>query len=106
MDSASGSGVFTSGMVSFTFLPLDLVAPPDRAAEIYAMGQAILQRMIDSGDPPGWIEQTKILVERLEPGGSRRSPGCEIISYPGFIPGGQPSMFSLSDTPSCIFTFT
>ncbi|KAF7795257.1 hypothetical protein EIP86_006408 [Pleurotus ostreatoroseus] len=88
---ALGSGVFNSGMVSFTFLPLDMVAPPDRAAEIYAMGQDILQRMIDTGAPPSWIEQTRILVDRLKPGGTKRSPGCEIISYPGFLPGGQPN---------------
>ncbi|KAJ3556844.1 hypothetical protein NM688_g1797 [Phlebia brevispora] len=87
----SNTGVFTTGLVSFVFLPLDKITSPERAAEIYAMGQNILRRMIENGAPRAHIEQTEILLERLKPGGSRRSPGCEIINFPGFIPGGIPN---------------
>ncbi|KAJ3556843.1 hypothetical protein NM688_g1798 [Phlebia brevispora] len=88
---ASNTGVFTTGIVSLVFLPLDKVTSPERAAEIYAMGQDTLKRMVANGAPPANIEQTQILLERLKPGGSKRSPGCEIINFPGFVPGGIPN---------------
>lgn len=68
-----------------------MITSPERAAQIYSLAKATVQEMVNGGAAPALIEQNRILLDRLEPGGTGRSPGCEIISFPGYIPGGQPS---------------
>ena len=68
-----------------------MITSTERAQELYAMAKGRVEKREREGAPPGRIEQDKILLSRFEPGGTHRSPGCEIINFPGFIPGGQPS---------------
>lgn len=91
MSSASGEGLFTTGISGFAFVTLDMVAAPERASAIYQSAVDAVNALEKNGAPPGRVEQDRILLARLEPGGAGRSPGCEIINFPGYIPGGGPS---------------
>ncbi|OSD04609.1 GMC oxidoreductase [Trametes coccinea BRFM310] len=71
----TGAGLFTSGIIGFTFATLGQISP--KADEIIkATEEKILKNA--NNYPPGALEQYKILLERLRDG-----PGCEFISFPG-----------------------
>ncbi|KAI0650509.1 GMC oxidoreductase [Trametes meyenii] len=72
---ASGSGIFTTGIIGFTFAKLHEISP--RANDIIkATEEKILKNA--NNYPPGLLEQYKISLERL-----KNAPGCEFISFPG-----------------------
>ncbi len=90
--SASGTGLFTSGLVGFGFTTLDKVTP--RAAEIYQAMKEKVAKMEPDTSPPGLKEQYEITLERFEPG--KGSPGCEFITVPSFMSG--PSKFCFNSS--------
>lgn len=85
-DRAKGEGMFTMGITSFTFQPLQSYS--GRADEIHRAAElAILDGEEHNLYPPGLIEQYKIQLAKLKRGAS----GCEIIVIPGFL--GSPSEY-------------
>ncbi|KAI0331245.1 GMC oxidoreductase [Cubamyces sp. BRFM 1775] len=72
---SKGSGIFTTGIVGFTFAKLDQISP--RAAAIIKAAEDKVMRNANNY-PPGLLEQYKISLERLRDGA-----GCEFISFPG-----------------------
>ena len=73
------------GVSSFTFVPLEVIAP-NKADEIYQKAKTKIEKLTTETSPPGLLEQYKIQLERLEPGKNQSGPGCELIGVPG-IPG-------------------
>lgn len=73
--STSGQGLFTTGIIGFSFATLDKVTP--RAKEIIKATEDKIMKNANSY-PPGLLEQYKISLERLKNG-----VGCEFISFPG-----------------------
>jgi hypothetical protein len=59
-------------------MPLDALSP--RAKEIHGDMADKIEKNADSY-PPGLLEQYKIQLRRIE----QQSPGCEMISFPGFL---------------------
>ena len=62
-----------------------MFAPPGKQAEIYNKMKDSLAK-IDDKAHPGLREQFEIAMERFTPG-KPGSPGCEFISFPGFLSG-------------------
>ncbi|KAH9948777.1 alcohol oxidase [Amylocystis lapponica] len=81
---ASGSGLFTTGLVGFAFASLDQISP--RADEIVRNAKEHIAKNADSF-PPGLLEQYKIQIERLGTG----SPACEFINFPGLLMSPTPA---------------
>lgn len=81
--SASGSGIYTIGIIGFAFVPLQMLS--SKADSIF---QAAKERITKNtaAYPPGLLDQYKIQFDRWQKG----VPGCEIISFPGFL--SAPSM--------------
>ncbi|KDQ60229.1 GMC oxidoreductase [Jaapia argillacea MUCL 33604] len=76
-----GEGLFNMGIIGFAFASLNLLS--DSASSIHHAAQILYSQ---KGQPKNAVEegikeQWKIQVERLEKGG----PGCELISFPGFL---------------------
>ncbi|EKM59627.1 uncharacterized protein PHACADRAFT_250247 [Phanerochaete carnosa HHB-10118-sp] len=81
----SGSGLHTIGVIGFAWNSFDMFAPQDKQADIYdKMKDAVAK--IDDKAHPGLREQFEVAMERFEPG-KAGSPGCEFISFPGFMSG-------------------
>ncbi|GJE91611.1 GMC family oxidoreductase [Phanerochaete sordida] len=78
-----GEGPFTIGMPTFTFVPVEQIAPQPQA--IYEKAKAQVERVVKEGAAPGLLEQWKIQLERLEPGKNQAGPGCEIIFFSGMF---------------------
>ncbi|KAI9000789.1 GMC oxidoreductase [Trametes punicea] len=72
---SAGTGIFTSGIIGFTFATLGHISP--RADEIIKAAEDKIMKNANNY-PPGLLEQYKILLERL-----RNDAGCEFISFPG-----------------------
>ena len=83
--SNDGTGLFTTGIIGFSFARLDQIRP--RAEEIIKAAEENISRNADNY-PPGLLEQYKISLERL-----RNGVGQELVTFPGC--NSQPSMFSL-----------
>lgn len=83
-----GSGLHTIGIVGFAWNSLDMFMPPGKQAAIYDKMKDALAK-IDEKVHPGLREQFQIQMERFEPG-TGGSPGCEFISFPGFLSGPNP----------------
>ncbi|TFK48618.1 alcohol oxidase [Heliocybe sulcata] len=75
---AKGEGLYTLGMVGFTFVPLQMLSK--RADEIHEAAKEKIENNASKYSPQ-LREQYKIQLERLEKG----APGCEFISFPGFL---------------------
>ncbi len=73
--SSTGEGLFTTGIIGFSFANLGEVTP--RASEIIKAAEDKIMKNANSY-PPGLLEQYKISLERLKNG-----VGCEFISFPG-----------------------
>ncbi|KAI0921212.1 hypothetical protein AcW2_006258 [Taiwanofungus camphoratus] len=75
---ASGSGIYTIGIIGFAFVPLQMLS--SKADSIF---QAAKERITKNtaAYPPGLLDQYKIQIDRWQKG----VPGCEIISFPGFL---------------------
>lgn len=84
----SGTGIFTQGIISFAFMPIEFFSP--RGPEIIeAAKEKYTQKMATS---PLWLrDQYSILLQRLE----RSAPGCELIFFPGFLSIGTCSAFNI-----------
>ncbi|EKM59944.1 uncharacterized protein PHACADRAFT_250766 [Phanerochaete carnosa HHB-10118-sp] len=81
----SGSGLHTIGIVGFAWNSFDMFAPQGKQADIYdKMKDAVAK--IDDKAHPGLREQFEVAMERFVPG-KAGSPGCEFISFPGFLSG-------------------
>ncbi|EIN09265.1 GMC oxidoreductase [Punctularia strigosozonata HHB-11173 SS5] len=80
---AVGEGMFTTGIVGFAFTGVDKVSKRSKA--IHEAAKAKIEQS-KNNMPPGLYEQYQIQLQRLENG----SPGCEIISIPGFMSGPNP----------------
>ncbi|TFK94202.1 GMC oxidoreductase [Polyporus arcularius HHB13444] len=72
---STGEGLFTTGIIGFSFANLGEVTP--RASEIIKAAEDKIMKNANSY-PPGLLEQYKISLERLKNG-----VGCEFISFPG-----------------------
>ncbi|CDO78283.1 GMC oxidoreductase [Trametes cinnabarina] len=70
-----GSGLFTTGIIGFSFATLSQISPKADAI-IKAAEDKVMKNANDY--PPGLLEQYKILLDRL-----RNDAGCEFISFPG-----------------------
>ncbi|TBU47229.1 alcohol oxidase [Dichomitus squalens] len=70
-----GTGLFTTGIIGFSFARLDQISP--RAGEIIKDAEEKIAKNANSY-PPGLLEQYKISLERLKNG-----VGQEFISFPG-----------------------
>ena len=68
-------GLFTSGVLSLVFLPVEAVSA--RADEIYPKAKAAVAKLGSTTTPPGLLEQYKVQLERLEPGKNQAGPGVE-----------------------------
>ena len=68
-----------------------MFAPPGKQAEVYNKMKDALAK-IDDKAHPGLREQFEVAVERFEPG-KGGSPGCEFISFPGFLSGPSECVF-------------
>ncbi|TFK47587.1 alcohol oxidase [Heliocybe sulcata] len=75
---AKNEGIYTLGMVGFSFVPLTMLSK--RADAIYKAAKEKIEKNA-SKYPPGLLEQYRIQLERLD----RGAPGCEFISFPGFL---------------------
>ena len=73
--------MYTSGIVNFSFATLDQVTP--KAADLYAHIKDAIANTDYSELPPATKEQYELMLERFSP--TNGSPGCEFISYPGFL---------------------
>ena len=82
----------TTGIVGFSWNSFDMFAPPGKQTEVYNKMKDSLTK-IDDKAHPGLREQFEIAMERFTPG-KPGSPGCEFISFPGFLSG--PSEWSLA----------
>ncbi|CCM01757.1 uncharacterized protein FIBRA_03823 [Fibroporia radiculosa] len=80
---ASGTGLFTMGIIGFAFVPLYMIS--DKADAIY---KTIEEKITTNKDmyPPGLYEQYKVQLERLRKG----APGCEFITFPGYMSATKP----------------
>ena len=90
--SKRGEGVFTMGICTYSFLPIEAVSC--RPHELYAKAKATVERLAKEDISSGLLEQYKIQLERLEPGKNQPGPGCEIIFASGFL---CPSKYLMSD---------
>ncbi|KAJ7584463.1 GMC oxidoreductase [Mycena floridula] len=84
---AQGKGLFTMGMVNFSFFPLSDISI--RANEIHKAGLAASQKKIKSGEYPiGAVTSLQMQAEKL----LRSTPAldCEITTFPGFLSGPNP----------------
>ncbi|KAJ3485204.1 hypothetical protein NLI96_g5126 [Meripilus lineatus] len=79
---ASGSGIFTMGIIGFAFASLQMLS--SKTEEIYERTKEAISKKMASL-PLGLQEQYKIQLERL-----RTAPGCEIISIPGGLSSPNP----------------
>lgn len=78
--SAQEQGAFTLGIINFTFQPLDNISP--NALAIHEATRVEIEQGIKAGKySEGLTEQYRIQLERFE----RKSPGCEIIGFPGLL---------------------
>ena len=82
--SESGKGLHTSGVAGFAWCTLDMVTSEDKQAQIYKKMQDAIAKLGSTN--PGLKAQYEIAMERYQPGKSG-SPGCEYISFPGFLSG-------------------
>ncbi|KAA1466849.1 alcohol oxidase [Dentipellis sp. KUC8613] len=73
-----GEGVFSTGLTSFSFGPLQSYS--DRADEIQKAAKENILRNADSY-PPGLLEQYKVQIDRME----RLAAGVEIVMITGFL---------------------
>ncbi|KAI0030850.1 alcohol oxidase [Vararia minispora EC-137] len=73
-----GKGLFTTGILGFSFAPLQRYSP--RADAIH---REAIEKFENNKDqyPPGLRDQLKIQTDRLKSGG----PGCELVTIPGFL---------------------
>ncbi|KAI0375888.1 GMC oxidoreductase [Pilatotrama ljubarskyi] len=71
----TGTGIFNTGIIGFTFATLTQISP--RADEIIKAAEDKITKNANDY-PPGLLEQYKISLERLKNGA-----GCEFISFPG-----------------------
>lgn len=79
--SAQGQGLFTMGLMGFTFAPLQSYSPA--ADTIHTSAEQHIRQAAKEGkydDEPGLLEQYEIQIERTK----RLAPGCEIVNFPGF----------------------
>ncbi|CDO76652.1 GMC oxidoreductase [Trametes cinnabarina] len=72
---SKGSGLFTTGIIGFSFATLSQISP--KADEIIKAAEDKVMKNANNY-PPGLLEQHKLLLDRL-----RNSAGCEFISFPG-----------------------
>lgn len=81
-NSAQGKGIFTMGLMGYSFAPLQSYSP-DADAIHAAAEQHVLETAKEGiyDDKPGLLEQYKIQIERTK----RLAPGCEIVNFPGFL---------------------
>ncbi|PCH40974.1 GMC oxidoreductase [Wolfiporia cocos MD-104 SS10] len=80
---ASGSGIHTKGIIGFSFTPLSMLS--EKSEEIYQSAKRKVEQ--NAGKyPPGLMEQYEIQLDRLR----GRAPGCELISFPGYLSGPNP----------------
>ena len=80
--SATGSGLFTTGVVGMAFTCLDKVTP--MAEQIYESIKNTVEKLEASGTSrPGLLEQYKVMLERFTP--EKGSPGCEFITFSGLM---------------------
>lgn len=83
----TGKGLHTSGVAGFAWCTLDMVTSADKQAQIYQkMSDAVTK--LGPADA-GLAAQYEIAKERCQPG-NPGSPGCEYISFPGFLSGPNP----------------
>ncbi|KAF7789456.1 hypothetical protein EIP86_000401 [Pleurotus ostreatoroseus] len=80
---AAGSGIHTSGIIGFAFATMGQVTP--KAREIYQSIRHIIDTTDFSSSPASLKEQYEILAERFDPDSEKASPGCEFISFPGYL---------------------
>ncbi|GJE87488.1 GMC family oxidoreductase [Phanerochaete sordida] len=85
---AQGSGLHTIGIVGFSWNSFDMFAPPGKQAEVYQKMEDALGKIDDTAHP-GLRKSFEIAMQRFEPG-KPGSPGCEFISFPGFLSGPNP----------------
>lgn len=96
--SATGTGLFTTGIVGFVFAPLDSLTP--EAGAIHEKIKQALEQLDPSTAPPGLIEQYSLLLERFKPG--EGAPGCEFVSFPGMLSRpSQPFRVDKEDHSDC-----
>ena len=81
---AQGTGLFTTGIIGFSWATLDQISP--RASEIIKAAEEKVARNANNY-PPGRLEQYKISLQRLKTG-----VGAEFVSFPGC--NSQPSTFT------------
>ncbi|KAI0072987.1 alcohol oxidase [Panus rudis PR-1116 ss-1] len=75
---AAGSGLFTIGIIGFTFASLDQVSP--KASEVIKKAKEQITKKMESASP-SLRDQWKIQLERLD----RGAPGVEYCSVPGLL---------------------
>ncbi|EPQ53452.1 alcohol oxidase [Gloeophyllum trabeum ATCC 11539] len=75
---AKGEGLFTMGLCGFAFVPLQMLSK--RADDIHKAARDKIEKNA-AKYPSGLLEQYRIQLERLE----RGAPGCEYITFPGFL---------------------
>ena len=91
-DSANGTGIHTSGIVGFAFATLDQVTA--KAQDLYQSMKEMVTKVDFANALPSLNEQYELLLKRYEPG--HGSPGCEFISYPGFLSQPSKAIFVVS----------
>ena len=83
--SNTGEGLHTTGIVGFAFLPFDKFAGKEVTEKVHKMIQDRIASLDPETAPPGLLDQYNLMLERYTPGSG--SPGCEFISFPGFLSG-------------------
>ncbi|KAJ3535059.1 hypothetical protein NM688_g7031 [Phlebia brevispora] len=76
-----GAGLHTTGIIGFVFATLAQITP--KAEELYQSIKDMVSKIDFSNAPPSLKQQYEILLERFDP--KTGSPGCEFISFPGFL---------------------
>lgn len=78
------AGLFTTGVVSFLYMPFESISP--NAEEIYRKAKVSIDKLDPQTTTPGLLEQYKIQLERLDPGKNGVGSSFEVIGVPGVSP--------------------